>query len=48
MLYSTTFSESLAIYEEKYGTARQAKDDNIILHMRIACRITNATNTQNM
>ena len=30
---------------EKYGTARQAKDDNIIRRMRIACWITKATNT---
>jgi len=28
---------------EKYGTARQATDNNIIRHMRIACRITKAT-----
>jgi hypothetical protein len=30
---------------EKYGTARQAKDGNIIQSMRFACRITNATDT---
>jgi hypothetical protein len=30
---------------EKYGTARQATDDNIIRRMRIACRITKATDT---
>jgi hypothetical protein len=30
---------------EKYGTARQATDDNIIWHMCIACWITKATNT---
>jgi hypothetical protein len=30
---------------EKYGTARQATDDNIIQRMRFACRITKATDT---
>jgi hypothetical protein len=30
---------------EKYGTARQATDDNIIRRMRIACWISNATDT---
>jgi hypothetical protein len=30
---------------EKYGTARQATDDNIIRRMRFACRITKATDT---
>jgi hypothetical protein len=30
---------------EKYGTARQATDDNIILRMRFACWITKATDT---
>jgi hypothetical protein len=30
---------------EKYGTARQATDDNIIRSMRFACWITKATNT---
>jgi hypothetical protein len=30
---------------EKYGTARQATDDNIIRRMRIACQITKATDT---
>jgi hypothetical protein len=30
---------------EKYGTARQATDDNIIRRMRFACWITKATNT---
>jgi hypothetical protein len=30
---------------EKYGTARQATDDNIILRMRFACWITEATDT---
>jgi hypothetical protein len=32
---------------EKYGTARQATDDNIILSMRSACWMTQ-THTQNM
>jgi hypothetical protein len=31
---------------EKYGTARQATDDNIIRRMRFACRITKATDTR--
>jgi len=30
---------------EKYGTARQAKDDNVIWCMHIACWITKAKNT---
>jgi hypothetical protein len=30
---------------EKYGTARQATDDNIIRRMRFACWVTKATNT---
>ena len=30
---------------EKYGTARQATDDNIIRRMRFACPITKATDT---
>jgi hypothetical protein len=30
---------------EKYGTARQAADDNIIRRMRFACWITKATDT---
>jgi hypothetical protein len=30
---------------EKYGTARQATDDNIIQRMRFACWITTATDT---
>jgi len=30
---------------KKYGTARQAIDDNIILRMRFACWIIKATNT---
>jgi hypothetical protein len=30
---------------EKYGTARQATDDNILRRIRIACWITKATDT---
>jgi hypothetical protein len=30
---------------EKYGTARQSTDDNIIRRMRFACWITKATDT---
>jgi hypothetical protein len=30
---------------EKYGTARQATDDNITRRMRFACWITKATDT---
>jgi hypothetical protein len=30
---------------EKYRTARHATDDNVVRHMRIACRILKATNT---
>jgi len=30
---------------EKYGTARQAADNNIICRMRFACWMTMATNT---
>jgi hypothetical protein len=30
---------------EKYGTARQATDDNIIRRMRFACWVTKATDT---
>jgi hypothetical protein len=30
---------------EKYGTARQATDENIIRRMRFACWITKATDT---
>jgi len=31
---------------EKYGTARQATDENIVRRMRITCWISKATNTQ--
>jgi hypothetical protein len=38
--------EYRAVYEmKKYGTARQATDDNFIQRMRFACRITKATDT---
>jgi hypothetical protein len=30
---------------KKYGTARQATDDNIIRRMRFACWVTKATDT---
>jgi hypothetical protein len=43
--------ENRAVYEimwKKYGTARQATDDNIVRRMRFACWITKATDTQNM
>jgi hypothetical protein len=43
------FSGSLCILSdnvEKYGTARQATDDNIIRRMRFACWITEATGTR--
>ena len=32
-------------YVEKYGTAGQATDDNIVRRMRFACWTSNATNT---
>jgi hypothetical protein len=35
----------LMIYVEKYCTAGQVTDDNIIRRMHIACWITKATNT---
>jgi hypothetical protein len=31
---------------EKYGTAREPTDDNIIRHMRFACWVTKATDTR--
>jgi hypothetical protein len=42
------FCRKRAIYEmmwKKYGTARQATDNNITRRMRFACRITKATDT---
>jgi hypothetical protein len=44
-MFNKVFSENRAVYEimwVKYGTARQAMDDIIIWHMRIACGITKA------
>ena len=48
ILCSITFSrKSCRLWDnvEKYGTARQATDDNIIRRMRFACWITKATDT---
>jgi hypothetical protein len=48
ILCSITFSlKSCRLWDnvEKYGTARQATDDNIIRRMRFACCITKATDT---
>jgi hypothetical protein len=48
ILYSVTFSrKSYRLWDnvEKYVTARQATDDNIIRRMRFACWITKATDT---
>jgi hypothetical protein len=45
-MFNNFFPENRAVYEimwEKYGTARQATDDNIIHRMRFACWITKAT-----
>jgi hypothetical protein len=44
----TFFRKSCRLWDnvEKYGTARQATDDNIIRRMRFACRITKATDTR--
>jgi len=39
---------SFTRYVEKYGSARQATDDNIIWSMCFAFWITKATDTQNM
>jgi hypothetical protein len=41
------FRKSCRLWEnvEKYGTAKQATDDNIIRRMRFACWITKSTNT---
>jgi hypothetical protein len=46
ILCSITFSENHAVNMEKYFTARQATDDNIILCMPTACWITKATDTR--
>jgi hypothetical protein len=49
ILYSIVFffRKSCRLWDnvEKYGTARQATDDNIIRRMRFACWITKATDT---
>jgi hypothetical protein len=48
ILYSITFSQkSCRLWDnvEKYGTARQATDDNIIRRMRFACWMTTAIGT---
>jgi hypothetical protein len=46
ILSSTTFFQKSCRLQnvEKYGTARQTTDDNIIRHMRFACCITKVTN----
>jgi hypothetical protein len=45
--FSNFFRKSCRLLDnvEKYGTARQATDGNIIRRMRFACWITKATNT---
>jgi hypothetical protein len=51
ILYSITFSrKSCRLWDnvEKYGSAGQAADDNIIRRMRIACWITKATDTHTL
>jgi hypothetical protein len=47
MFNNFLFRKSCRLWEnvEKYGTARQATDDNIIRRMRFACWITKATDT---
>jgi hypothetical protein len=48
ILFSATlFVPQFRLWEkvEKYGTARQATDDNIILGTRLACWVTKATDT---
>jgi hypothetical protein len=46
-MFNTFFQKSCRLWNnvKKYGTARQATDDNIIRRMRFACRITKATDT---
>jgi len=41
----TVFRKSCLMWDngENYGTARQPSEDNIIWHMRFACRIFKAT-----
>jgi hypothetical protein len=43
-MFNIVFFENRAVYE-KYGTARQATDDDTIRRMRLACRLTEATDT---
>jgi len=52
-MFDNFFETSQDIWDnvEKYGTARQVTDDNIIWHIHFACWITMAriqTHTQNM
>ena len=43
-IFITAFSENHAVYNvEKYGTDRQATDDDVIRSMRFACWTTKAT-----
>ena len=47
-MFNNFFFENRAFYEimyQKYGTARQATDDNTILGTRFACWIRKAKNT---
>jgi hypothetical protein len=46
-ILNTFFRKSCRLRDnvEKYGTARQATDNNIIGHMRFACWVTKATDT---
>ena len=47
ILYSISFQKIVQFmrYVEKYGTARQVTDDNMIRQMRFECWITKATDT---
>ena len=44
-MFSNVFRKSCRLLDnvEKYGTVRQATNDNIIRRMRISCWMTNAT-----
>jgi hypothetical protein len=42
------FTRYAYIYIYIYGTARQAKDDNVTAHMCLACWISNVTDTHNV
>jgi hypothetical protein len=46
-MFNISFRKSCRLWDnlEKYGTARQDTDDNIIRRMRFACWITKATDT---